>query len=170
MVLPTIGLVLELSPFIFKASLHVIVSAEVFTFPEGAFTVATVLLVRGPMMKVVLSVMEVRLLLESLRGLIVLLEMRRQGDRPVLILGNTFILPIFVAHLSPGLSSAELSLRLEAVVPIDTDRAAVHGRTVQGVHSKPSFFTSCILDEAEAAGLHLDFVEAHDQIDHLATL
>ena len=77
------------------------------------------------------------------------------------------VLADLVSDLAACSSTAELPVRLEPVVPVHADHATIEHRPVESVHGEGGLGPRGILDEAEAAGLHLDAVEAHDQIDDL---
>ena len=101
------------------------------------------------------------------------------GDkRPVSVLHlniglTSLALRLILTHLITDLTScatsAKLALWLEAVIPVNANNATIEDRSVQSVDSKSSFLAGGILDKAEATGLHLHPVEAHDQIDYLTT-
>ena len=74
----------------------------------------------------------------------------------------------FVAHLASRATPTELPVWLEAVVPVDSDDATVKDSPVERVDGECSLSPRRILDKAKATWLHLDAVEAHDEVDDLA--
>jgi len=88
--------------------------------------------------------------------------MRSSGDWSVLILGYAFAFSVLIAHLAAGLSSAELPLWFESVVPVSPNCSTINSRPIESIHCQPRFLPSCILDEAKPAWLHFDFVQAHN--------
>lgn len=58
---------------------------------------------------------------------------------------------------------------LETVVPVHSDHHSVEDLPVQSVNSESSLLSSGILDKTEAARLHFHPVQAHDEVDDLAT-
>ena len=81
--------------------------------------------------------------------------------------GIRLVLADLVSDLAACSSSTELPVRLEPVVPVHANHATIEYRPIESVHGKGGLGPRGILDEAEATGLHLDAVEAHDQIDDL---
>ena len=81
----------------------------------------------------------------------------------------TSVLSDLVTHLASSLSSAELATWLKAPVPVNSDDHAIKNLTIESVNSESCLGSRRILDKAEAARLHLDTVQAHDQVDYLAT-
>ena len=81
--------------------------------------------------------------------------------------GICCVLADLVSDLAARSSTAELPVRLEPVVPVHANHATIEYRPVKSVHGEGGLGPRSILDEAEATGLHLDAVEAHDQIDDL---
>lgn len=73
-----------------------------------------------------------------------------------------------VSDLTTGLSAAKLAMRLETVVPVNTDHHAVKDLPVKSIDSEGGLLTAGVLHEAEATRLHFHPVQAHDQVDHLA--
>ena len=81
--------------------------------------------------------------------------------------GIRLVLADLVSDLAACSSTTELPVRFEPVVPVHADHATIEYRPIESVHGKGGLGPRGILDEAEATGLHLDAVEAHDQIDDL---
>ena len=76
--------------------------------------------------------------------------------------GATSILADFITHLTTCLATAKLTVRLEAIIPVDADDHAIEHLSVQSVDSESSLSPGGILDKTETTGLHLDTVETHD--------
>ena len=83
-------------------------------------------------------------------------------------LALSLVLAYLVSDLAAGAPSAILPIGLEAVVPIDADDTAVENGAVQSVDSESCLLARGVLNEAEAAWLHLHPVEAHDKVNNLA--
>ena len=81
--------------------------------------------------------------------------------------GIRLVLADLVSDLAACSSATELPVWLEPVVPVHADHATIEYRPIESIHCKGGLGPRGILDEAEATGLHLDAVEAHDQIDDL---
>ena len=79
------------------------------------------------------------------------------------------ILSELITHLPTSPSSSKLTIGLEAVVPVHPDDSAVEHRAIKGIDGKSCLIPGRILDKAEATWLHLDLVQAHDQIHYLST-
>jgi len=79
------------------------------------------------------------------------------------------VLPDLIADLATGATSTELSMWLKSIVPVNSNDAPVENRSIESVHGESCLRPRRILDEAEATWLHLDTIQAHDQVDHLAT-
>ena len=76
--------------------------------------------------------------------------------------GATCILADFITHLTTCLATAKLTVRFEAIIPVDADDHAIEHLSVQSVDSQSSFSPGSILDKTETTWLHLDTVETHD--------
>jgi hypothetical protein len=75
-----------------------------------------------------------------------------------------------VTDLSAGLSTTELTTKLEARVPINADLSPIDGLKVEAVQGILSLLSGSIFYETETTRSLLDFVKTHDQVDHLSTL
>ena len=103
------------------------------------------------------------------QGAIRILHLRILTCSAFLTLTSCCILADLVSDLTSRSSTAELTMRLKAIVPIDTDYSTIEDGTIQSVNCDGCLRSRGVLDEAEAARLHLDSVETHDQIDDLTT-
>ena len=83
--------------------------------------------------------------------------------------GIRLVLADLVSDLTACSPTTELPVRLEPVVPVHADHSTIEHRPIESIHGKGGLGPRSILYEAEATGLHLDAVEAHDQIDDLPT-
>ena len=68
-----------------------------------------------------------------------------------------------ITDLATLSASTELSLWLEAVVPVDSNDHAIEDRFVESVNCERCLSSGCILDEAEATRLHLHPVQSHNE-------
>ena len=170
LLISTVWVVLKLAPFLtIKTTLHAFFIVKVFAVTVGSFTVS--FLVRWPTEIAFLPIiLEEGLLLEWCLVVFLDIQMRGSCDWSVLIFRYAFIFSVFIAHLAASLSSAKLPLGFKSIVPVNSDCSSINSRSIEGIHCQPCFLPSCVLDEAKAARLHLDFVQAHDQVDNLTTL
>lgn len=79
------------------------------------------------------------------------------------------VLPDFITDLATSSTSTKLSVWLKSIVPVNSNNAPVENRSIESVHSESCLSPRGILNKAEAAWLHLDTIQSHDQVDHLAT-
>ena len=102
---------------------------------------------------------------------VVTLGMAVGSERSIIIpLHPSRICSDLITDLSTLLAAAKLATWFESVVPVHPDHHAIAYGTVQGVDSQGCLCPCCILDKAEATGLHLHSVESHNQIDNMSTL
>ena len=79
----------------------------------------------------------------------------------------SFVGTDLVPNLASRFSTPELPVRLEAIVPVDANHATVEHGSVEGVDGERGFSPCRVLHETEAAGLHFDPIEPHDQVHDL---
>lgn len=90
------------------------------------------------------------------------------GQLPVAASGRVVVLPVLVSHLSSRFAAAVLPPLLEAGVPVRPDDAVVQPRAVDEAHGVLGPCARVVLDEAEATGRLLDFVQADDDALHVS--
>ena len=84
-------------------------------------------------------------------------------------IGSLCVCTNLITDLSTSSAAAKLPMRLEAVVPVDTNHTTIEHGSVQCVHCNGCFSPRRILNKAEATWLHFDAVQSHDKVDDLAT-
>ena len=83
-------------------------------------------------------------------------------------IGSLCVCTNLITDLSTSSAAAKLPMRLEAVVPVDTNHTTIEHGSVQCVHCNGCFSPRRILNKAEATWLHFDAVQSHDKVDDLA--
>ena len=77
---------------------------------------------------------------------------------------------LVVSHLGPKRSPTKLPLRHEAVVPVNADLLVIHTAAVENIDCFGCLGPSSKLHKTEPTGLVSLPVQAHVEVDYLATL
>ena len=85
-----------------------------------------------------------------------------------LSISGSCVLPDLIADLSPGPTPSKLSVRLETVVPVDSNHSPIQDSSIQGLYGEGGLMPRCILHETKSARLHLNTIQAHYKIYDLA--
>lgn len=91
------------------------------------------------------------------------------SHRPILVNFTCFVAHL-VSNLTALLASTELSLWLEAIVPVDSDHPTVNLDLIQEFDSDCRVLSLCIFDKTKATILIGFFIKTHHQIYNNATL
>ena len=91
------------------------------------------------------------------------------GSIVLILTSGCGVLPELITDLATGPASAELTIWLEAIIPVHSDHAAIQDGSVENIDGECCLFSGCILHKTESTWLHLYLVEPHYQVDYLST-